>query len=437
MSRTVTLREGPASRFGAGRVYRDAASLASSSVANALLGVVFWAIAAKVIPPHDLGVMTAVLAVIVSVSLVISFGVGDAYTALLPAAGADRLSLYRRGQLVFLGLALTCGVGAAIATVSWLPEVRGSLGVAVLVAGGVLVWSAFSLQNSTLVALGRARWLPSINVVASVAKIALLLLLTATLTWHPVELSTLLPAIVLVAVLQPVITRVIHSADDLPPATAPHGVLVRRFNVFVGQTVLSSALSMGMLMITPFLVTAYSDPRQGALFALSLSMVQALDFIGGSLAMSLSVHASSSPDQSGVMARKIMLRAMLLCGAGVVPFVVLAPTALRLLNPEYGEMDATGVIALMAAGTVIRCAYMVWAALQRARRNMRTPLILNFISAIVLLVAMPVFTPSGGAFGGAKALMLTQLVLTGGIAIHFVATRRTLGRRKQRSAEVS
>src|SRR4051812_11068222 len=85
----------PPPRFGAQRLYRDAASLASSSVANALLGVAFWALAAKLFPPEQLGVMTAVLAVIVSVGIVVATGVGDAYTAFLPAAGADRSMLYR------------------------------------------------------------------------------------------------------------------------------------------------------------------------------------------------------------------------------------------------------------------------------------------------------------------------------------------------------
>jgi len=416
--------DGPAARFGAQRLYRDAASLVSSFVTNALLGVGFWAVAAKLFPPAQLGVMTAVLAVIVSVAIVVATGVGDTYTALLPAAGVDRPHLYRRGQRVFVVLALVGGVAAAGATVTWLDEVRGSVAVAALVVVGVFAWGALTLQTSALVALGRARWLPAATIAANLAKIALLVLLAYTESWHPVELSFIVAAAVVIAVLQPMIERVVRSGRELPPAAAPEGVLNRRFRLFVGQTVTSSALTMGLLMITPFLVTVYSDPKQGALFALSLSIAQALDFIGGALAMSLVVHASSAPEEAGMMTRKIMIRAIALSAAGAVVLSAVAPTALRLLNPEYGALGATPVIAALAAGSVVRCIYMVWAGLLRARRNMTTPLVMNAITGVVLMTALPILVPSRGAWGGAIALLFAQVVLVAGIIIHYGVTRR-------------
>ena len=112
----------PTSRFGTKRLYRDAGSMASSSVANAVLGIGFWAMAAKIFPPAELGVMTAVLAVIVSVGVVIAAGVGDAYAALFPAAGDDRRRFYRIGQRTFLALALVSGVVAAVCTTTTAPS---------------------------------------------------------------------------------------------------------------------------------------------------------------------------------------------------------------------------------------------------------------------------------------------------------------------------
>jgi O-antigen/teichoic acid export membrane protein len=410
-------------RFGAQRLYRDATSMASSSVVNAFFGVGFWAIAAKTFPPHQLGVMTAVLAVIVSVSTVVASGVGDAYTALLPAAGSDRPSLYRRGQRIFYGITLVSGGIAALCTTRWLPETRGSVGVAVLVALGVVACSVLALQNSTLVALGRAHWLPAANIAASALKIMTLLLLAVTCTWHPVELSVVISAFAVIVVLQPVIARTIYSGKELPLATVPEGYLVSRFKRFVAQTVLSSALSTGLLMVTPFLVTVFSNPKQGALFSLSLAIVSALDLVGAALANSLVVHASSTPDQAYVMARRIMVRAVLISIVGGLGLAALAPTALRLLNPAYGAMGAFGVIAVLAAASVPACVYRVWSALQRARRNMVIPLTLNATSVIVLIAGMPALAHSHGALGGAITVLLATLTLNGGILVHYVARK--------------
>jgi O-antigen/teichoic acid export membrane protein len=413
----------PPSRFGAERLYRDATSMASSSVANALFGIAFWAIAAKLFPPRELGVMTAVLAVIVSVSTVVASGVGDAYTALLPAAGSDRPNLYRRGQQVFHAIILISGIIAAICTTTFLPEARGSVGVAVLVAVGVMVSSVLALQNSTLVALGRAGWLPAANIGASALKVLALLVLAVTLSWHPLELSVVTSSFAVAAVLRPRISSTIRSGRDLPPATVPEGYLISRFNRFVAQTVVSSALSTGLLMITPFLVTVFSDPKQGALFSLSLSIVAALELVGASLANSLVVHASSAPDEASTMTRRIMIRAVLISVVGGIALIAVAPTALRLLNPEYGPLGAFGVITVLTIASVPGCVYRVWSALQRARRNMVIPLVLNATSVVVLIAGMPALARSHGAFGGALTVLLATSTLNLGIVLHYAAQK--------------
>jgi O-antigen/teichoic acid export membrane protein len=413
------------SRFGVKRLYRDAGAMATSSAANAVLGAVFWACAAKIFPPEQLGVMTAVLAVIVSAGLVIAAGVGDAYTALLPAVGQARPMLYRRGQRAFWAMAAIAGVGCALATTSLLPGVRGSIGAGVLVAVGVMAWSAFLQQNYTLISLGRARWLPGANVAASLGKIVLLLLLSVTLRWHSVELAFIISAAVIVLAMQRSVFRVIDSGHGLPPAgTTPQHRATSEFNRLVVRTISSATLSLGVINLTPFLVTVFAGPRQGAVFAIALSIVQALDFLIAALAMSLIVHASGSPEHGATMARAILIRAATLATVGGILIVALAPFGLRLLNSEYGEMGATRVIALLAAGYVIRTGFVVWSALQSSRRKLNVPLLLNFIAAAFVLCTVPGLCHWLGASGGALALMLANCVLTAGAAIHFLVTRR-------------
>jgi O-antigen/teichoic acid export membrane protein len=168
----------------------------------------------------------------------------------------------------------------------------------------------------------------------------------------------------------------------------------------------------------------FAGPKEGALFALSLSIAQALDFIGAALVVSLVVHASSAPDQAGAMARSILIRAVALATVGGVAVVVFAPPVLGLLNPDYRSMGATSVIAILAVGTVLRCTYMVWAGLQRSRRNMKLPLLLNFLCAVLLFSIMPMLCSRHGAFGGGMALMIVQLGLIGAIGTHVLVTSR-------------
>src|SRR4051794_8847654 len=118
--------------------------------------------------------------------------------------------------------------------------------------------------------------------------------------------------------------------------------------------------------------------------------------------MSLVVHASSAPEQAGAMTGKIMIGVMLLSTLGAIPLVALAPTALRLLNPEYGAMDATEVIAALAAGTVVRYVYVVWAGLQRARRNMG-------VNAELSLTTRPRHRPQSTAPDGRGVVVVADI----------------------------
>lgn len=419
------------------RLYRDAGSIATSSAANVILGVAFWALAAKLFPPEQLGVMTAVLAVIVAVGLVIGSGIGNAYTALLPAAGSATASLYRHGQRVFYVATGIAGVAAALGTTALLKEVRGSVAVGVLVAVGVVVWSAFVLQNSTLAALNRAGWLPPANVTASLGKIVLLPVLVVGVGWHSLELATVVSAAVVVLVLAPMIRRTL-IADDLATTTQlPAPRSFGEVNRLVVSSVTSVALSLGVLLLSPFLVTAFGGPSQGALFALSLSVVQALDLIGAAMGVSLVVHASGASVHTWAMARPVLIRTAALVTAVAVLIAVSAPIALTLLNPEYGAMGASGVIALLCAGSIVRVLYMVWAAMQLARRNMKVLLALNVITASLFFALVPAMAGSHGAIGGAFALLVAQSVLSAGAAAHIIVTRRRAGDRGKDEIEMA
>jgi O-antigen/teichoic acid export membrane protein len=153
-----------------------------------------------------------------------------------------------------------------------------------------------------------------------------------------------------------------------------------------------------------------------------------LDFMGAALVVSLVVHASSTPAEAGAMARAILIRVLVLAVTGGLALSLVAPTALRWLNPHYGSMGATAVIAVLSVGTVFRCTYMVWAGLQRSRRNMKMPLLFNFFCAVLLLSIMPALTSDHGALGGAIALLLSQLAVITAICGHVLVTRRR-GRR--------
>jgi hypothetical protein len=94
-----------------------------------------------------------------------------------------------------------------------------------------------------------------------------------------------------------------------------------------------------------------------------------------------------------------------------------------LINKQYGEMDAIVVTGLLCLGSTIRVVYVVWASLQRSRRNMLAPLLLNLVAATLLFALVPILSGAHGAAGGAVGVLVPQVALAGGAALHFIFWR--------------
>ena len=102
----------PAARGRTSKLYRDALSLASSSMLTALFGVGFWALCGKLIPPAVLGVQTALLSLIFAPAIVVASGVGDAFTAIVPVSGPAREKVIARGYRLVLIMSGISGLAA-------------------------------------------------------------------------------------------------------------------------------------------------------------------------------------------------------------------------------------------------------------------------------------------------------------------------------------
>jgi hypothetical protein len=416
MTATAVMPASPPARDA--RLYRDAIALTSSSLISALCGMGSWVLAARTTAP----------------ALVIAAGIGDGFTAIIPA-GRDAHGVIRRGYRYLIVLALIAGVLAAVAAMTALPTVRGSFTAGALVFLGCLAWTLFAAQDSALTALGRARWLPWENGVVGLAKAGAVIALAGA---FPVLWASILPAVLAVAVLYPQVRKLARRTDAQAGGSGPAGPLepkplgpdgarvavtdlpspVTELTRLVRRTTPSVALTLGSLTLLPFVVTTLAGPRTGALFTLCLSIVASLDFVSAGLGISLVVQGSADPEQRGRLARAALLRAGALVVLGGIGIVILGGRVLRLLNPAYLAMDGVAVLAILVVVSLVRVGFVIWSAHQQSKRQMRPVLILNAFAAVTLYALLPACCHRWGGVGAAVALAAAQLVLSAGAAGH-------------------
>jgi O-antigen/teichoic acid export membrane protein len=389
--------------------------MTGATVGSAVFGAAFWALAARIYPPSQMGIATAIIAVINAVGSVVASVAGDPYTALFPAVGSGRLRIYRLGRRRQWLLSSVAGLLSGIAVISLLHEVRGSIAVAALVAVGAMVWTSSVVQYRTLIAVGQARLTPVSNILTSLGRVLLLPVFIITIGWHSVELAFITSAAIVVVIFIRPISRFISSPDSLSTKGAiSEEEAVSSFKKLSTQMVINAALAWGPALLAPFLVSTIAGPTQGAFFALSLTFAQLIDIVTAAMSWSLAVHASSQPEQSQSMGRTVLIRMLAIASLGFVSLFFIVPIALPLLNPEYGGMKIREVIALLCAASIVRCFYQVWSDLQLSRRKMSQPVVVNIIAAIALFTTMLPFANSYGAVGGAMAYF--ALRLTGAVS---------------------
>ena len=400
------------------QLYRDAASLASSSMITAVLGAGFWIVCARLIPPVRLGVQTALLSIIAAPAIVVASGVGDGFTAIAPVSGRQRNAVVALGYRLVIFSSLALGVMAALVATTVLAEVRGSLPVALLVCFGVVAWSLFVVQDYALTSLQRAHWLPFENGATSALKVALVPAAVVLGLGHPVVLASLLPCTVAVAVLFPQVRRLAAGAPAASDRATIDGAPAE-LKELVKRTTAAIAMSLGARTVTPFIVTAAAGPIQGAVFSLGLAIVQSLDFIVAALGVSLVLHASGAEGADERVALAVFKRTVAVTVVGAAGLIAIAPSVLHLLNPSYEDLKGARVIAILALGTVAATGYVIWSSLQRARRRMRALLVLNAVVSTLGLAAMVPVAARWGAVGAASTILAAQVFLSIGAAVHF------------------
>lgn len=405
------------------RMYIDAVALVGTAGLTAGLGLVFWAVAARLMPPEQLGVDTALVSLVTAAASACAAGTGNAFTALLPVAGRSAAARLRQGYGLVVGAAAVMGALAGIATSTLLGPEAGGVLPALTVALSVVLWSLFMVQDPALTGLGRATWLPWENVTVSLAKLALLPLLLGV-SAHPVLLATILPAAVAVGLVSGgLVPRAARRSREPGPAGSPTPS-ARALREFAVRDSVASALSLGVLLLVPFLVTAVAGPAEGAVFGICLAFAQGLDLVSAGTGVSLTVHASDRPAEAVRMAVAAWRRVAALVTAGAVALSVLAPLALPLLGEAYVERGAVTVVVVLAATSVIRTVFILWASSQRALRRTSLLLRANTAAACTILPLVLLLADGWGAVGGAVGLAVGQCALTGGVLIHTLVARR-------------
>jgi O-antigen/teichoic acid export membrane protein len=385
----------------------NAMALMTATIAANALGLVFWAVAARLRPPSVVGQASAAVAALMLLAVVAQLNLTNVIVRLLPAAGRLGGRLVARAYAVVLPLSAAVGAGYC----------ASGLGRHVVPAGfaaaagftlAVPVLAVFALEDSVLTALRLAPWVAVENIAAAVARVALLPLLAASAT-GATGATGAVAAWVLPALAAAIGVNALLFLRALPAHGAVPGTLPgrRRLLSFVAAEYAGNICATATLQVIPLLVVWRRGTSAAAYLTLPWLIASGISLVMWNVAASFVVETAGSRGHPGALLR----RSVLLWAAVVVGAVVVCVAGARpLLEIVGGRYAAHGVTLLRLIGLSSPFTALVVLYSTLAWLDQRVWLLagLQACTGALLLALVLVLLPGSGITAVGWAYLVTQ-----------------------------
>ncbi len=377
-------------------------SLVMSSVVASGLGFLFWLLAARQYDSADLGVGSAVITAMILLADVSHLGLRTGLVRFVPTAGRDTRALIARAYGLSMG---TAGLGALVFVVGlgfWMSElaVLRSWGFGLLFVIATMCWVVFQLEDSVMLALRLAHWVPVENGVFGALKIALLFPL-AGLAGRSAQLGVYLawslPVFVVVAVVTVAVVSALNrteaaaqAADGPARPAGLRGLLTMQLSMrqVLSYSLVDWAATMSrsaVIGVLPMLVLATRGGSVAAYWSIAWTIAFSVYMLSANVGDALLAEASYDQDNVDRHTLHSGLLSMAISAPVVVVAIVATPWVLQAFGREYAE-GASTVLRLLLLGSIPNVVTRTYVGRLRAEGRMSSVLIYEAVISVAVLV---------------------------------------------------
>ena len=410
------------SRARPGLLIQNAIALMISSGGTAVVGIIFWIVAARVATTAELGRATAEIAAMLLLATLAQLSFGSIFERFLPVAGELTHGFVRRAYLICtaVGLVLAVGYLALGFGRSFIPS---SVGWRALFIASVVTWTIFALQDSVLIGLRASKWVAVENIAFSVGKLVLVPVTIALTATEGIFIAWTAPVVPAIAAVSWYLFR--HRI----PEHAAAGASTEAMPSTRSLVVLASAQYASLLSNTflPAIVTLIVIQRLGATanahYYLPAMISTNLGLFCWGIVRSFLVEATSEPGALRRHANSTIRALAVVLLPSVILGYIFAPTFLRIFGNSYATHGTTLMRMLLISllGSTVSVFYSAFAWLDQKVWWMTARTV---ASSIIYLVM--VYTLIGRL--GINAIGVATLVYAGTTVVIFlpISIRRYL-----------
>jgi O-antigen/teichoic acid export membrane protein len=368
-------------------LFRNSLYLMASSAITAVVGFVFWMLAARIYPAEDVGIASAVISAMMLIALLATLGLDYGIVRFLPGAGRDTDGMINT-CLTLTGLAaivistvFVLGVGV------WSPPLaflRHNWILFLAFVGFCTVGTVSMLIGRAFVAERKAAYTLLQGTVFNVSRLALVAGLSASFAAFGVYGSWGLGHAMALSVAALVLLP--HLRKGYRPLPLIRAAVISKLVRFSFANYVTALLWMAPTFILPLMVVSRLGAEANAYFYIAWAIANVLFAVP--LATSVTLLAEGAHDDA--MLASDAKRTIALTLSVIIPLVILLAVAgdkvLSVFNPAYAE-NAFDLLRLLSISAVPLSVNFVYFGVLRVRMRMWPVVLLSGFIAFSTLVA--------------------------------------------------
>lgn len=402
-------------------LYRNAYALVLNEATSAGLGILYWMLAARLYGSYEVGLGSAAISAMIFLSGLSQLNLVGALPRFIPCAGRATGRLIGYAYLSSLAAAALVSLAFGLGLNAWMP-VDGFMtaGPAFMLwfVCATMLWCIFTLQDSAMVGLRQAVWVPIENTVFGVAKLVLLILFAATFQRHGIFASWTLPVVAAVVPINLLIFRRLIPRHVAATESEAAPVAARQIVRFVAGDYLGALFAETYVTLLPIVVVSRAGAEANAHFYLAWIVAYALQRVALSMAASLTVEGALAQSQLGALSRRMLTQMARLLIPAALLIVICAPIILRLFGASYAA-ESTTLLRLLALAAIPYAVNVLFISYARVRRWAAGIVLVQAALAALILTLSYTLLPIYGIAGVGIAWLASQIA----VALVLILTR--------------
>ena len=409
-----TPRAGTWQRWRPGRLIQNAIALMVSSGGSAVVGIVFWIVAARLFTTTELGQSTAEIAAMLLLSTLAQLSFGSIFERFLPVAGELTGDFVKRAYLICTasGLVLAVGYLALGFGRSFIPS---SIGWRILFVVAVVFWTIFALQDSVLIGLRASRWVAVENIAFGVAKLALLPIVVGIAAGEGIFVAWTAPVIPAIVAVSWYLFR--HRVPEHATITVTTEALpsTRRLLYLASAQYATLLSSVFLPSLVSLIVIQRLGPIASAHYYLPAMIATNLGMFCWGIVRSFLVEASSEREELRRHANSTIRALVIVLIPSVLIGCVFAPEILRLFGGSYAA-NGTALMRMLLISLLGSTVMVFYSAFAWLDQRVWWMTLRNVVSSAIYLVMIYLLI----GHIGINAVGVAQLVYSGTTVVIFL-----------------